>query len=72
MRDCGIHAVMLAPDWFVAPGTETQDFPCDVPPSQLCTGINQWPATLVVTPDLHAYKWELVRMLVKDTPTTCY
>lgn len=74
VHECAIHAVMLAPDWFVSPDpSHTQVFPCrDTPPENLCHGVNQWPATIIITPDLHAYKWELVRLLTRTTPTSCF
>jgi hypothetical protein len=63
---CAVHAVFIAPDWFTAPGTEAQVFPCKR--GELCTGANQWPATVVMTPDMHALTWEVERMLLRDDP----
>ena len=75
-QPCGVHAVMVAPDWTThAMGVYggTQAFPCaNTPPENLCSGVNQWPATIIITPDLHAYRWELVWLLTRDTPTRCY
>jgi len=70
VRGCAIHAVMVAPDWRSLNGGP-QVFPCADQLDGWCHGINQWPATIVTTPDLHAFKWELVRMLTKSTPTRC-
>jgi len=75
-QPCGVYAVMIAPDWSEYPMSAyggTQAFPCaNTPPENLCSGVNQWPATIIITPDLHAYRWELVRLLTRDTPTRCY
>lgn len=66
---CGLHAVMVAPDWTLAPGQPlggTQVFPCVNGPDGrygLCTGINQWPATVIVTPDMAALRHELIHAI---------
>lgn len=70
---CAVHAVLIAPDWFVAPGVEEQVFPCVEHPayggmSSLCTGVNQQPATIFLTPDMHMLRWEVERMLFRDDP----
>lgn len=74
VKTCAIHAVMIAPDWYVSPDyTHTQIFPCrDTPPENLCMGVNQWPSTIITTPNLASYKWELVRLLTHSTPTKCF
>jgi hypothetical protein len=68
---CGVKAVLIAPDWFVAPGTERQVFPCKYPDPnvKLCTGVNQWPAIVYITPDMYAMDWEANRMLLRDDPS---
>lgn len=39
------------------------------PPEQFyCTGVNQWPATIYITPNHQALTWEVERMLTRDTP----
>jgi hypothetical protein len=68
---CGVHAVIIAPDWFAVPGSEEQVFPCELPAvvnGGLCIGANQYPATIVLTPDMKAMAWEAERMLLKDDP----
>jgi hypothetical protein len=68
---CAVHAVLIAPDWFVVPGVEEQVFPCADPrpgASKLCTGVNQQPATIFLTPDMHMLRWEVERMLLGDDP----
>lgn len=78
---CGVRAVMVAPDWAQESASytgATQAFPCTGPletggkwvqATQLCSGVNQWPATIWITPDHHALKWEVERMLIRDTPS---
>lgn len=68
---CAVHAVMIAPDWSVYPGTTTQVFPCNDPrpgATKLCTGANQWPGTIIITPNYYALPWEIARMLLRGDP----
>lgn len=68
-NSCGVHAVFIAPNYITMMDEEgTQVFPCKDPISGLCTGVNQYPATIILTPDMKSLKWEVERMLLKDDP----
>ena len=77
IRRCGF-TVKIATDWGYAvsggivphalatpeQAAAQQVFPCQVGPSNLCYGINQFPSTIVVPPDLAAYKHELIHAVL--------
>lgn len=70
---CGVHAVLIAPVWGLRKnvfGDLEQVFPCGSK-SGYCSGVNQYPSTIVLTPDLHALRWEIVRMLTGENPARC-
>ena len=65
--------VKIAPDWYVFQtddGRSAQVFPCDLPPSYcgnqtpcVCAGVVQPRHTIVVTPNLAAYRHELIHLV---------
>lgn len=63
--------VKVAPDWYVFPDDRrAQVFPCDLPPSYcgnqptcVCAGVVQPPNTIVITPNLKAYRHELIHLV---------
>lgn len=69
--DRGGFNVKVAPDWYVFPDDRrAQVFPCDLPPSYcgnkpmcVCAGVVQPPRTIVITPNLKAYRHELIHLV---------
>lgn len=63
--------VKVAPDWYVfMDDRSAQVFPCDLPPSYcgnkpmcVCAGVVQPPRTIVITPNLKAYRHELIHLV---------
>lgn len=63
IQACGIHAVIIAPDWFTI--NSAQVFPCLDGIQGLCAGVVQWPATIITTPNLAAFKHELIHVVTR-------
>lgn len=68
--DRGGFDVKVAPDWYIFTDEGAQVFPCDLPPSYcggqptcVCAGVVQPPRTIVVTPNLSAYRHELIHLV---------
>lgn len=72
--DCLV--VKIAPDWYVSECTNTELFPCDFPKSWCdqirpadnpcpcnCAGVIQNGNIIIVTPNLRAYKHELIHVV---------
>jgi hypothetical protein len=65
--------IKIAPDWYVFQtddGRSAQVFSCDLPPSYcgnrpmcVCAGVVQPPHTIVITPNLKAYRHELIHIV---------
>lgn len=63
--------IKVAPDWFVpTEKPDAQAFPCDLPSSQcgnkpvcVCYGVVQPLRTVVITPNLAAYRHELIHLV---------
>lgn len=72
---CAVHAVFIAPNSSLSvpdpvTGKQEQIFPCNDTRAnaKFCTGANQWPASIILTPDMHMLDWEVARMLTRDDP----
>lgn len=70
---CAVHAVMIAPVVVQKENVFHQMeevFPCAVD-TRFCPGVNQYPATIIITPDHHALRWEIERLLGRTVPHRC-
>jgi hypothetical protein len=57
---CAVR-VKVAPDW--QQDQRGQFFPCTASPDGACTGINQYPALIITTPNLRSYRHELIHLV---------
>jgi len=63
VKRCSVR-VKIAPDWMLS--EKGQYFPCNVPDVNFqCTGIQQYPAAIITTPNLASFRHELIHLVTQ-------